>query len=173
MAGLARARRREARKLVAAGIDPSAARKADKAARAAKAEAARLVAEGQAAPGTFEAVAREWLTTVHEVKVSAGHAARTRIRLEQDVFPWLGTRPIGEIEAPELLQCLRRVEARGAIETTHRIKDACGQVFRYGIAAGHCTRNPAADLRDALRPVPTRHHAAIVDPSARASCCAT
>ena len=56
------------------------------------------------------------------------------------------------------------MEARGAIETTHRIKDACGQVFRYGIAAGHCTRNPAADLRDALRPVPTRHHAAIVDP---------
>ncbi len=115
-------------------------------------------------PGTFEHVGREWLVTVHEVKVSAGHAERTRVRLEQDVFLWIGRRSIVDIEAPELLQCLRRVEARGAIETAHRIKDACGQVFRYGIAAGHCTRNPAADLRDALRPVPTRHHAAIVDP---------
>ena len=93
---------------------------------------------------------------------------RTRIRLEQDVFPWLGVRPIRGIEAPELLECLRRVEARGAIETAHRIKDACGQVFRYGIAAGHCERNPAADLREALRPVPTRHLAAIVDPKGAA-----
>lgn len=115
-------------------------------------------------PGSFEAVAREWLVTVHDHKVSAGHAERTRIRLEQMVFPWLGGKPIGEIEAPELLQCLRRVEARGAIETAHRVKHACGQVFRYGIAAGHCKRDPAADLRDALRPVPMRHHAAIVDP---------
>ena len=96
--------------------------------------------------------------------MSEGHAERTRIRLEQDAFPWLGRRPIAEIEAPELLQCLRRVEARGAIETAHRLKDACGQVFRYGIATGCCQRNPAADLRDALPPVPTRHHAAIVDP---------
>lgn len=160
----ARRRRDEARKLIAAGTDPSEQRKSGKAERAAKAEAARLAAEGKPGPGTFEAVAREWLATVHGVKVSAGHAERTRIRLEQDAFPWLGRQPIGEIEPPELLQCLRRVEARGAIETAHRIKDACGQVFRYGIAAGHCTRNPAADLRDALRPVPTRHHAAIVEP---------
>ena len=74
------------------------------------------------------------------------------------VFPWLGRCPIGEMEAPELLECLRRIEARGAIETAHRVKDACSQVLRYGIAAGYCKRNPAADLRDALRPVPTRHH---------------
>lgn len=101
---------------------------------------------------------------MHEAKVSAGHPERTRIRLEQDAFPWIGSRPIGEIEAPELLQALSRVEARGAIETAHRIKDACGQVFRYGIAVGACSRNPAADLRDALRPVQTGHHAAIIDP---------
>jgi integrase len=63
-----------------------------------------------------------------------------------------------------LLECLRRIEARGAIETAHRVKHACGQVFRYGIACGYCQRNPAADLRDALRPVDTRHHAAIIDP---------
>ncbi len=160
----ARQKRDEARRQAAAGVDPSEARKAAKAERKAAAQAAELVAQGMPAPGTFEAVAREWLSTVHEVKVSAGHAERTRIRLEQDAFPWIGRRPIAEVEAPELLQVLRKVEARGAIETAHRIKDACGQVFRFGIAAGYCTRNPAADLREALRPVPTRHHAAIVDP---------
>ncbi|MDE2367530.1 MAG: integrase arm-type DNA-binding domain-containing protein [Burkholderiales bacterium] len=160
----AREKRDAARKLIAAGGDPSAARKAEKSDRAQQREAQALADAGMPGPGTFEHVAREWLTTVHEVKVSAGHAERTRIRLEQDAFPWIGRRPIGEIEAPELLQCLRRVEARGAIETAHRIKDACGQVFRYGIAVGACQRNPATDLRDALKPVQSRHHAAIVDP---------
>lgn len=80
------------------------------------------------------------------------------------MFPWLGARPVGEIDAPELLACLRRVLARGTVETAHRIKDACGQVFRYAIASGLATRNPAADLREALPPVPARHHAAIIDP---------
>lgn len=160
----ARGKRDAARKLLAAGGDPSADRKADRSARRAREEAERMVAEGKGAPGSFEAVAREWLSTVHEAKVSAGHAERTRIRLENDAFPWLGARPIAAIEAPELLQVIRRVEERGAIETAHRLKDACGQVFRYGIAAGLCSRNPAADLHGVLRPVPTRHHAAIVDP---------
>ena len=132
--------------------------------RKASAVAEKLVAEGKALPGTFESVACEWLATVHEVKVSKGHAEHTRIRFEQDVFPWLGRTLIADIEAPEVLTCLRRVTARGAIETAHRIKDACGQVFRFGIAPGHCTRNPAGDLRDALPPVPARHLAAIVEP---------
>jgi len=164
--GLALARRRaeEARKLIAAGIDPSEARKADKAARKQQQEAQQLADAGLPGPGTFEAVARDWLATVHEHKVSPGHAERTRIRFEQDAFPWIGRRPIAEIDAPELLLILRRVTERGAIETAHRLKDACGQVFRYGIATGVCSRNPAADLRDALPPVPTRHHAAVVDP---------
>jgi integrase len=160
----ARQRRDEARKLIAAGGDPSEARKAEKDAKAARAEVTRLSEAGLPGPGTFEYVARDWLARVHQVKVSAGHAERTRIRFEQDAFPYIGARPIGEIEAPELLQCLRRIEARGAIETAHRLKDACAQVFRYGIATGVCTRDPAADLRDALPPVPTRHLAAIVDP---------
>ncbi len=151
---LARQRRDEARALIAAGTDPSAARKADKVARAARQTVEALEAAGEALPGTFEAVAREWLVTVHEAKVSAGHAERTRIRFEQDAFPWIGRRPIAEVDAPELLTTLRRVTARGAIETAHRLKDACGQVFRYGIATGVCTRNPATDLRDALPPVP-------------------
>lgn len=160
----ARTERDKARKLIAAGDDPSEARKTDKAAKAVRTEAAALEKAGLPPMGSFQQVALEWLSTVHEAKVSVGHAARTRTRLEQDAFPWFGTRPIGEIEAPEVLQALRRIEARGAIETAHRVKDACGQVFRYGVAIGACQRNPAADLRDALRPVQTRHHAAILDP---------
>lgn len=160
----ARERRDAARRDLAAGVDLSEARRSEKATRERAREAKQLAAEGKPGPGTFEYVAREWLSEVHEVKVSPGHAERTKIRLEQDAFPWIGRRPIGEIEPQELLQVLRRVEARGAIETAHRIKDACGQVFRYGVACGLCPRNPAADLREALRPVPTRHHAAIIDP---------
>ena len=160
----ARAKADDARKQVAAGLNPSAQRKDTKAATARQNAVHALVAAGGTAPGSFQAVAIEWLATQHEVKVSSGHAARTRIRLEQDAFPWIGARPIDEIEPPELLQCLRKIEARGAIETAHRVKDACGQVFRYGVAIGACQRNPAADLRDALRPVQSRHHAAIVDP---------
>jgi integrase len=161
---LAREKADDARKLLAAGIDPSATRKATRQAQAAQRVADKLEAAGLPGPGTFEFVAREWLANIHAAKVSAGHAERTRIRLEQDAFPWIGRRPVGEIEPPELLACLRRVEARGAIETAHRVKDACGQVFRYAIATGQCQRNPAPDLRDALRPVESRNHAAIVDP---------
>lgn len=160
----ARDRRDEARRLIAAGTDPSRHRKAAKAERQAQRVIEQAVARGEPLPGSFEAVAREWWEHVHVAKVSEGHAERTMIRFEQDVFPWLGARAVDKIEAPELLQCLRRVEARGAIETAHRVKDACSQVFRYGIAAGHCARNPAADLKDALKPVPTRNHAAIVEP---------
>ncbi len=162
---LARQKADDARRMVAEGQDPSAARQEAKAEVQRKRRAERLADAGLPPEGSFEAVAREWLSQVHQVKVSPGHAERTRIRLEQDAFPWIGRRPIGEIEAPELLQVLRRVEGRGAIETAHRIKDACGQVFRYGIATGACARNPAADLRDALRPVQTKHHAAITEPA--------
>ena len=162
--GLARDKADKARELVAAGVDPSAARKADKAVHAERREADKRQAAGLPGVGTFEAVARDWLTHVHQAKVSPGHAERTRIRFEQDVFPWIGSRPIGEIDPPELLACLRRVLARGTVETAHRIKDACGQVFRFAIASGLASRNPANDLREALPPVPTRHHAAIIDP---------
>jgi integrase len=164
--GLALARRKadEARKLIREGTDPSDARKAAKAEAERHRKAERLADAGQPPEGSFEAVAREWLATVHGAKSTEGHAERTRIRMEQDLFPWIGRRPIAEIDAPELLACLRRVEARGAIETAHRVKYAAGQVFRYGIATGRCTRDAAGDLRDALTPVHVRHHAAITDP---------
>lgn len=162
--GLARKKAGEARMLVSEGLDPSDVRKAAKADAQSQRQAQKLEDKGLPPAGSFEAVAREWLATVHGAKVSEGHAERTRIRLEQDIFPWIGRRPIDAIEPPELLACLRRIVGRGAIETTHRAKDACGQVFRYGIASGLCARNPASELRDALPPVPSRHLAAIVEP---------
>jgi integrase len=148
----ARDRRDRARALLEDGVDPSEARRAEKASRS------ESVVNG------FEAVAREWHATIHLAQVSAGHAARTLIRLEQDVFPWLGGLPIGEIKAPLLLQAMRRIEARGAIETAHRALQACGQVFRYAIATGRAERDPTPDLRGALKPVLVQHMAAITDP---------
>lgn len=148
----ARDRRAEARKLHASGVDPGVARRAERASRI------------DAQAGSFEAVAREWIETVHKAKVSAGHSARTLIRFEQDVFPWVGSVPISELSGPRLLEVIRRVEKRGAIETAHRVKDACGQVFRYGVASGRCERDPTPDIRDALRPVHVRHMPAFTDP---------
>jgi integrase len=161
---LARSKADEARKLVSAGTDPSNVRQQAKAEQLRRREEAERADAGLPPLDSFEAVARQWLTTIHENKVSTGHAERTRIRLEQDVFPWIGRMAIADVKAPDLLACLRRVEARGAIETAHRIKQACGQVFRFGIAEGKCARDHAADLRDALTPVSVQHRAAITDP---------
>lgn len=162
---LARKKADECRKMLAAGLNPSDSRKEKKAATLKAIEAARRIDAGEAPEGSFEAVAREWHKTVHAEKTSKGHAARTLTRLEQDAFPWFGAMPIGEVTTPMLLAALRKVEDRGAIETAHRVKQACGQVFRFGIAAGLCERNPAADLKDVLKPVIVKHHAAIVDPA--------
>src|SRR3546814_15058408 len=86
--------------------------------------------------------------------------------LEANVFPWLVSRPLAGIDAPELLAVLKRIEARGAHETAHRVKARMGQVFRYAIAHGTATRDPSADLRGALAPVVSRSHAAVTDPAA-------
>jgi len=161
---LARSKADSARKLLAEGIDPSAARKAAKELTTRQAEVHALQAAGLPVPGTFEHLARQWLQQKHQLEVSAAHAARTLTRFEQDAFPYMGRRPVAEIDSAELLEVLERVTARGAIETAHRLKWACGQVFRYGITKRLCSRDPAADLKDALPEVLTRHHAAIVDP---------
>ncbi len=160
--GLARRKADEARRLLSEGVDPSTARKEAKAEKAAEREADKRVTAGLPPLGSFEAVAREWLERVHVNKVTAGHAERTLIRLEQNVFPWIGRLPIASITAPQVLECLRRVEERGAVETAHRIKQNCGQVFRYGIAIGQCERDPSADLRDALRPVLVKHYPTVL-----------
>ena len=81
------------------------------------------------------------------------------------MFPWLGKLTLSQIGAPMLLQTLRRVESRGVRELPHSVLEACGQVFRYGVSTGRCERNPAVDLRGALKPVMTRHMSAILEPS--------
>ena len=152
----ARDRRDEARDLLAAGIDPSANRKAEKAAD--KAEKA-----GQA-PNSFEVVAREWYAK-YSTTWAKDHGNRIIRRFERDLFPWIGKSTIAEIKAPDLLSVVRRIESRGALETAHRALANCGQVFRYGIATGRCERDPSGDLRGALPPVKGEHFAAVTDPA--------
>lgn len=148
----ARERRAEARKLLTHGIDPSENRKAQKFAQA-----------GRAA-SSFETVAREWFAK-HSPAWATTHARKIIQRLERDVFPWLGSKPIAEIAAPELLSVLRRIENRGALDTAHRAHQNCGQIFRYGIATGRCDRDPASDLRGALAPAQHGHFASITEPA--------
>lgn len=139
----------EAKEALRSGIDPSQAKKAQKA--------------SASGADTFETIAREW----HE-KFSANwaptHASKIIQRLERDVFPWIGQTPIKEISAPQLLSVLRRIEARGALETAHRASQNCGQVFRYGVATGRAERDPTGDLRGAIPPSKKTHHASITDP---------
>jgi integrase len=147
---VARQRRDEGRRQVAQGIDPGAVRKAEKHATAAETE-------------TFEAVAREWHARFLS-NWTTGHAVTIMSRLERDLFPWIGKRPIAEIKAPELLAVLRRVESRGALESAHRIRTIAGGVLRYAVVTGRAERDCSADLRGAL-PQPTeKHRAAITDP---------
>ncbi len=160
----ARVRREAARRLVAAGTDPSDERKADKAMTDRKHENKRRADAGQASIGSFEQVAREWLAQVHGPKVSVGYARRSRIQLETDVFPWIGSKPIASVTAPMVLELLRKIEARGSQDTAHRVKQTCGLVFRYAIATGHAERDPVPDLREALAHPIKRHYAAIADP---------
>ena len=84
--------------------------------------------------------------------------------MEKDIFPWIGNRPIKDITAPELLATLRRMESRGALELAHRMREYCGMVFRYAVATGKAERDPSGDLRGALAPVKTKHHASVTDP---------
>jgi integrase len=125
----ARDRRDEMRKFVADGIDPSAARKQEK-----------LMAL-DAALNTFEAVAREWFEK-HSPNWEASYSVKLLARLEANVFPWLGHRPIRDIKAPELLSVLRRVESRGVLETAHRLMNYCGNIYRYAVGFAECAGSP-------------------------------
>jgi integrase len=145
----ARVRREEARALLANGVDPSAAKKASK-------RAQKLAGET-----TFEAIAREWLANQRH-RLAPRYCALLLARLEADIFPHIGSRPIAEIDAPELLEVLRKVERRGVFETARRLRQTCGQVIRYAIATGRAKYDPSQDLRGALRsPGRPRGHKAI------------
>ena len=147
----ARQRREDARKLKANGVDPAEHKKAVKASNKAQTQ------------NTFEIIGREWFGKFSTNWVEA-HASKIISRLERDVFPYVGHRPISEINAPDLLSVLRRIEERGAIETAHRCKSNCGQIFRYAIATGRLERDVSQDLKGALTPYSSGNFAAITNP---------
>jgi integrase len=144
----ARVRRDDARRLLRDGIDPSAVRREQK--RLTKHKAAN----------TFEAVARDWLKK-KEAAWSASHAKGSRARLEDELFPRIGSRPIADVEPPELLDALRAIEKRGALEIARKTLVTAGQVFRYAIATGGAKSDPTRDLRGALETRETRHYSAL------------
>jgi integrase len=146
---MAREAREDARRLLASGVDPSEQRKA-----AAATKAADLVE-------SFEVIAREWLAGRPWVP---GYQKKVEAWFEKDVFPFVGSRRAAELKASDFLQVARRMEARDAFESAHRIMQNCGQVMRYAVATDRAERNPVADLRGALIPPPEKNHAAVVDP---------
>jgi integrase len=148
---IARERRDEARKLIADGIDPSENRKIMKAGKVA------------VAGNSFEIIAREWFTR-NSPNWGQNHATRIIRRLERDIFPWIGGKPISEIDAPTLLSVIRRIENRGALETAHRALGNCSQVFRYAVATGRAKRDLSGDLRGALPSARGEHFASVTEP---------
>ena len=147
----ARSLRDEAKKKLAAGIDPGIAKRQAKQAAAAE------------ALNSFEAVARDWL-----LKTTANRMASTQKKvttwLEKDVFPSIGSQPIASLGPRDVLAVIRKMEVRGAIDSAHRVKQICGMVFRFAVAAGKAERDVTADLRGALTAPDAGHFAAITEP---------
>lgn len=137
----ARERKLKARKLLSEGRDPGIeAKKAS-------------IGRSMAAANTYEIVARNWFA-LQEDRWTPVHARDVITSLENEVFPWLGSLPIAEIDEPLVLTVLRKVEKRGAIETAHRVRQRMSAVFVHGIAEGVASRDPAAVVGKALKPVP-------------------
>lgn len=145
----ARQRRDEARELLARDIDPADSRKAHNEVLAKEAE-------------TFEVIAKEWMSK-QEGSWVATHTKTIKARLESYVFPTLGDRSIAEIKAPELLAMLQKIESKGIAETAHRVKQICGQIFRYAVVTGRSEFDPTAPLRGILKAKKVKHMAAITD----------
>lgn len=147
---MARDAREDARRLLRSGVDPGEHRKV-----------AASTANAGMPPDSFELIAREWLrgrkwVPKYEKKVLAW--------FENEVFPAVGARRAVELKASDFLSIARKMEAREAFESAHRVMQNCGQVMRYAVATDRAERNPVADLRGALVPAPERNHAAVVDP---------
>ncbi|VUC88121.1 putative site specific integrase [Raoultella terrigena] len=140
----ARSRRDDARKLVAEGKNPSEVRKEQKIALQTESESA------------FEKIATEW-HQMKSTKWSEGYASDIMEAFKNDIFPYVGTRPIGEIKPLELLNVLRKIEKRGALEKMRKVRQRCSEVFRYAIATGRAEFNPAADLSSALEVHQSNH----------------
>jgi len=141
-----------ARQQLANGIDPSAFKQSLK------------QANQEQAANSFEIVAREWLVK-QQATWSADYAKRVLQRLEADVFPWIGNKPIAQIKPPELLKITQRIEQRGAVDMAHRVLQSCGQIFRYAVGGGRVESDPTRDLRGQLTPRKPQHYASITEPT--------
>jgi integrase len=143
----ARDRRELVRQQIADGVDPGGLRKAEKRARA----------------HTFKAVALEW----HQQRLetwSRGYAKQLMQRMEKNLFPWIGSKPIAKLAAADFLDCLQRIEKRGAVEMAHRARGTCSDVMRFAVATRRAERDPTVDLRGAIAPTKRKHLASIKDP---------
>ncbi len=147
----ARAKRDEARKMLADGVDPGENRKALKASKS------------ERAANSFEVICREWLEQRKDT-VEPAQTAKTLARMENDVFPWIGGKAITEVTASNVLSVMRRMDERGARYTAHRVRSEISRAFRYAIATGRAERDPCPDLRGAIPPAKETHFAAITDP---------
>ena len=150
----ARIRREDAKGLLDQGIDPSEKKKKEKRRAAAQSDAI-----------TFEAVATEWMVKQSPTWVQTT-AVNKQAMLDKHIIPWIGSLPIAEIEAPDVLSVVQRAESRGTIETAHRLRMLCSQVFRYGVATGRIKSDPTRDLQGALVPLTVTHRATITEPKA-------
>jgi len=147
----ARAKRAEIKALIAQGVDPALQRRRQKLVR------------NLEVSNTFESIAREWIERFSP-DWAQSHTRSIMVRLENDVFPWIGRYPITDLGAPELLGVLRRVEKRGALETASRIRQYFSQIFRYAVATARVARDPAADLKGALRSPTPKRYATMTNP---------
>lgn len=156
----ARDRTFQARKTLLDGADPSAEKQAAKTALTEQKQQIQVDAAK-----AFEVIAREWFEKFKDSNDWAdNHSSKVLGRLEKDIFPWLGKRPIDEIPASELLAVVRRIENRGALETAHRALAECSRIFRYAVACGLAERDPSGDLKGALPPYrKDNHFAAVTD----------
>jgi len=152
----ARTRRDAARLLLAEGQDPGEAK--------ARAKQGR----GEAAAHTFETLAREWMKKTASTRASSTQE-KNSAWLERNIYPEIGAMPIATITPVDVLRAISKIEARGAIESAHKIKQICGQVFRYAVSSGLAERDVTADLRGALAAIPRTHYASITEPPAVAA----
>jgi integrase len=146
----------DARDVLKARTDPGAAKKA------------RKEKERFASDDSFEAIGRQWYAkTAPSLAAITKTKANLLRRLENDVFPWIGPRPIAELAAPDLLGVIRRIEGRGAIDVAKRVRNACGRIFRYAVGHGLAARDPSRDieLKDILSRMAVRHHASVKTPN--------
>jgi len=147
----AREKRDHARKLIAAGTDPSELRKANKAGK------------NERAANSFEVIARLWLAS-YSANLSPATAEKNLRLFERDIFPWIGSRPVADLKPKEILDTARRIESRGAIDTAKRAIQLCGQVFQQAVIDEKVMSDPTRDIRRAIKPLKDKHFASLTEP---------